>query len=97
MYARIVTVQVQPDKLEEAISIFQNSVLPAAKQQKGFISLMLLTDRSTGKGVSVGMWETEADLKANEASGYFQEQLAKFGGVFAAPPVRDAYEVSVHS
>ena len=97
MYSRVVTVQVQPDKLEEAISIFQNSVLPAAKQQKGFISLMLLTDRSTGKGVSVGMWETEADLKANEASGYFQEQLAKFGGVFAAPPVRDAYEVSVHS
>jgi heme-degrading monooxygenase HmoA len=99
MYARIVTVQVQPDKIEEAISIFQNSVIPAAKQQKGFISLMLLTDtdRSTGKGISVGLWETEVDLKASEASGYLQEQLAKFGGVFAAPPVQEAYEVSVHS
>jgi heme-degrading monooxygenase HmoA len=77
MFARIVTVQVPPDKREEAISIFQNSVIPAAKQQKGFISLMLVTDR-TGKGVSVGLWETEADLNANEASGYLQEQLAKF-------------------
>jgi heme-degrading monooxygenase HmoA len=97
MYARIVTVQVRPDKFDEAVSIFQNSVIPAAKQQKGFISLMLLTDRSTGKGISVGLWETEADLRANEASGYLQEQLAKLGGVVAAPPVRDEYEVSVHS
>ena len=56
---------------------------------------MLLTDRSTGKGVTVGLWETEADLKANEASGYLQEQTAKFAGVFAAPPVREEYEVSV--
>jgi heme-degrading monooxygenase HmoA len=96
MYARVVTVQVQPDKSEEAIAIFQNSV-PAAKQQKGFISLMLLTDRSTGKGVTVGLWETDADLKANEASGYLQEQTAKFAGVFAAPPVQEVYEVSVHS
>jgi heme-degrading monooxygenase HmoA len=97
MYARVVTVQAQPGKTEEAIAIFRNSVIPAAKQQKGFISLMLLTDRNTGKGITVGLWETEADLKANEASGYFQEQTAKFAGVFAAPPVREEYEVSVHS
>jgi heme-degrading monooxygenase HmoA len=53
MYARVLTVQVQPDKGEEAIAIFRNSVIPAAKQQKGFISLMLLTDRSAGKGLTV--------------------------------------------
>ena len=97
MYARIVIVQIQPGKMDEAIRIFQESVIPAAKQQKGFQSLTLLTDRSMNKGMSVGFWETEADMKANEASGYFQEQLAKFGGVFAAAPVREAYEVSVHS
>jgi heme-degrading monooxygenase HmoA len=97
MYARIVTVQVQPDRSEEAIAIFQNSVIPAAKQQKGFISLMLLSDRRTVKGITVGLWETEADLKANEASGYLQEQTAKFTGVVAAPPVQEEYEVSVHS
>ncbi len=97
MYARIFAVQVLPGKAEEAITIFQNSVIPAAKQQKGFISLMLLTDRSTGKGMTVGLWETEADLKANEASGYLQEQTAKLGDVFAAPPVEEVYEVSVQS
>ena len=97
MYARTVTIQIQLDKHDEAVSIFQNSVIPAAKQQKGFISVMLLTDPTTGKGMSVSVWESEADLKATEASSYFQEQLAKFGGVFAGTPVRHAYEVSVHS
>lgn len=99
MYARIVTIQIHPDKLGEAVSIFQNSIIPAAKQQKGFISLMLLTDRNrdTGRAISVGLWETEADLIANEASGYLQEQFAKCEGVFAAPPVHEVYEVTVHS
>ena len=97
MYARIVIVQIQPGKTDEATRIFRDSVIPAARQQKGFKSLALLTDPGTGKGISIGFWETEADMKANETSGYFQEQLAKFGGLFVAPPVREAYEVSAQS
>ena len=97
MHARVVTVQIQPGKTEEAIRIFRESVVPAAKQQKGFKSIMLLTDPNTGKGVSVGLWESEADLMASETSGYFREQLGKFGGLFLAPPVREVYEVSVQA
>lgn len=97
MFARIMSVQVAPGKAEEAIAIFRDSVIPAAKKQKGFIKLMLMTNRVAGRGVIVGLWETEADLKANEASGYLQEQTAKFAGLFAAPPVREEYEVSVQS
>ena len=95
MHARVVTVQVQPGKIEETIRIYRDSVVPAAKEQKGFKGAFLLTDPNTGKGVSVTLWETEADLKAGEASGYYQEQIAKFGAVFAAPPAREAYEVSL--
>ncbi len=95
MHARVVTVQVQPGKIEETIRIYRDSVAPAAKQQKGFKGAFLLTDPNTGKGISVTLWETEADLKAGEASGYYQEQIAKFGAVFAAPPAREAYEVSL--
>jgi heme-degrading monooxygenase HmoA len=97
MYARIATVQIQPGKLDEAIRIFRDSVVPAARQQKGFKSIVLLTDRNTGKGISIGTWETEADMIANEASGYLQEQFAKFSSVFAAPPVREHFEVSVQA
>ena len=95
MQARLVTVQVQPGKIDEAISIYRDSVMPAAKQQKGFKGATLLTDRNTGKGVSVTLWETEADMKTTEASGWWQEQIAKFAAVLAMPPVREQFEVSV--
>lgn len=93
MYARLVTIQIQPGKEDDAVRIYRDSIIPAAKDQKGFKSAMLLSDPGTGKGVSVTLWETEKDLKAGESSGYLQQQLAKFGGVFAAPPSRDSFMV----
>jgi quinol monooxygenase YgiN len=94
MYVRVTTIQVQPDKVDEAIRIFQESVVPAAKQQAGFHSSTLLVDRATGKAIALTHWASEADLKANEASGFYQEQVAKFGPLMTAPPVREAYEVA---
>ena len=95
MQARVVTVQIQPGKTDEGIGIYRDSVMSAAKQQKGFKGAMLLTDRNTGKAISVTVWETEADMTATEASGWWQEQIAKFGSVLGAPPVREHYEVSL--
>ncbi len=95
MNARVTIVQILPGKLDEAIGLYRESVVPAAKQQTGCRGVYLLTDRSTGKGLSITLWETEADMAAGESSGYYQQQLAKFKDVFGAPPAREAYEVSV--
>ena len=98
MYARVTTVQVSPDKVDEAIRLWRESVMPAAKQQKGFKSGRLLVDRKTGRAVSVGLWETEADTQATgEGSAYMQEQLAKFASLFTAPPVIEHYEVAAEA
>ncbi len=40
-------------------------------------------------------WETEDDAIANEASGYYQEQVDKVRHFLTAPPVREGFEVSV--
>ncbi len=96
MFARLTIVQIKKDRLDEANKLFAESVIPAAKQQQGYIALYLLTDRTTGKGISVGFWESEADAMANEQSGYYQEQVGKFKDLMTAPPVREGYEVSVH-
>ena len=93
MYTRVVTLQIQPGKAEEAVRIFRDSVVPAAKQQPGFKSALLMTDSNGGKGIAITFWETEADREANEGSGYFQQQVAKVGQVVAAPPTRENYEV----
>ena len=97
MHCRAVTVQVQPGKTQEAIDLYQNSVIPAAKQEKGFGGAYLMTDASSGKALSITVWETQADMEAGEAGGYYQEQIAKFGSLFAGPPVVDHYELSVDS
>lgn len=94
MKARVVTVQIQPSKLDEAIRIYRDSVVPAASEYKGCHAVFLATDRSSGKGVSITIWD-EQELQSSEASGYLQEQFAKFSDVFAAPPIREVYDVAV--
>jgi heme-degrading monooxygenase HmoA len=95
MHARVTITQLQPGKSDEAIHIFRDSVVPVAQELKGFKGALLLTDPATGRGMSITLWETETDLTAGETSGVYGEQVAKFAGIIAAPPVREAYEVSV--
>lgn len=97
MYARVSIGQMPPAKADEAVGIYRDSVLPAARQQKGFKGLYVLTDRKTGKGLTIALWETEADMTAGENSGYYQQQVGKFKHLFSAPPLREAYEVTVHT
>ena len=95
MYARVVTVHIQPDRLDEVIQVFRDSISPVAKQQKGNKGGYLLTDRKTGKAISVALWETEADMEAGETGDYLREQIAKVASAFTAAPVAEHFEVSV--
>ncbi len=97
MFARVVSGLGQPDKLEESIRIYRDSIVPAAKAQKGCKGLYWMVDRSTGKAISVALWETEADMLAGEASGYLREQLAKVAPTLAGVPVTEHFEVAVQA
>jgi len=61
----------------------------------GFKGLYLLHDHKTNKGLTITLWETQADMNAAEVSGFYQQQVAKMKDVLAAPPVREEYEVSL--
>lgn len=97
MFARVNLNQVSVEKVDEVIKIWEEGIIPAAKSQKGFCGAYLLTDRKTGKGMGITLWESEEDAITNEESGYYQEQLSKFKNVFIVPPVRVGYEVSVQA
>jgi heme-degrading monooxygenase HmoA len=97
MHAQVVRMQVQAGKADEAIAIFKDAVIPAARQQKGFKDAYLLVDRSTNKGIGFSLWESQADVAALATSGFYQEQVAKFGAVFAGPPERAVYEVAAQA
>ena len=95
MFARFTKVQVSPEKIDETIKLYEESVVPTAKTQKGFKGIMLFTDRKTGKGYSISIWESEEEAIANEQSGYYKEQVGKFAEYMTAPPVQEGYEVTV--
>jgi heme-degrading monooxygenase HmoA len=94
MHARVILGKVQLNKQDEAINIYKESIVPVAKEQKGFKSMNLLTDLDTNKFISITFWETENDMIASESSGYLQEQLGKIVTLFAGPPTIQSYVVS---
>jgi heme-degrading monooxygenase HmoA len=95
MFVRVTTITTPADRIDEAIRIYRDSVVPAFKQQPGYRSTMMLSDRASGKGMAISVWETQQALEASEASGFYREQVAKFAPLFSAPPVREVFELSV--
>ena len=95
MYARCTTMQFKIAFIDKAIEIYKQSILPAAKSQKGFTGLNFFLDRKTGKAVSIAIWKSEADAVANEKSLYYQEQIIKLMSLYSTPPIREGYEVLV--
>jgi len=94
-FARLTITQAKTESLDEMVKLYSESVVPAAKSQKGYLGIMLLTNRETGKGLSIALWESEEDAIANEKSGYYQEQVNKFKRFYTAPPIREGYDVSI--
>ena len=94
-FARIVTVHAQAGKVDEVAKIYHDSIVPAIKKQKGYKGSRLFIDHANNKGVSVTRWASQADLEATEASGVYQEQIAKLAGLLAGAPEREIYEIAV--
>jgi len=96
MYARVTLAQLQPGKVDELLQFLRENVVPAAQAQQGFKGLFLLTDETTNKGISIALWETEADMAVGEANdGYYTVQLARGAHFFAVPPVQETYQVTI--
>ena len=97
MYARAVNVQFQSGKADEANRLVKDAIVPVLQEQKGFKGQLFLTQRDTGKAISINLWETEDDLTAFESSPVYRELMVKLAGVLAGPPAGERYEVSVQA
>jgi heme-degrading monooxygenase HmoA len=97
MIARVTTLQTTLNKIDEVIKSFREGVIPAVRLQKGFRSGYLLTDRKTGKCISIAFWDSEKDAIADEQSGQYQRRVDMGKNLHTAPPVRELYEVSVQA
>src|SRR4030042_5439224 len=83
MYARVMNIQFQTGKVDEASRIVKDSIVLAMRAQKGFKGQLLFTQKDTGKAISINLWETDADLTAFETSPLYKELLGKLGSLLA--------------
>ena len=93
MFARLLRMKIQENQTGRAAKIFKESVIPICKDQKGYSGSFFLCDEKTSTCLPITLWETEEDMKETEENRVFQEQLVKFMGLFAEPPIKESYEV----
>ena len=93
MYLRVVTSQIKPETVDEAIQIWREQLIPILKGIKGYKRGYLSGDRNSGKSMAVSIWETEADATAWHTSGKYTEVMALFASHFAAAPIQEQFEV----
>jgi heme-degrading monooxygenase HmoA len=95
IYARLTSMSFRVEAADEGVRLFETSVVPAARAQKGFRAAYLFSDRKTGRAVALTLWDDEASALANERNRYYQDQLVKFLPLFTAPPIREGFELEV--
>lgn len=96
MVARVTLAEVDAVRmrLDDAVELYKESVVPSLHEQEGYEGCYVLTTRE-GKALVLTFWESEEAATAGLASGYYTEQLEKFVTFFRAPPGRETYEVAL--
>lgn len=96
VHARLVRGEIPADKIDEAIRLWQESVAPSASRQPGFRGARLLVDRNAGKVVSIGLWDSELELR--QSVGWNQGQIARFAALLSGPPeIEESYELAAEA
>jgi heme-degrading monooxygenase HmoA len=96
MVARVTLAEVDAVRMrmDEAVELYRESVLPALESRAGYEGCYVLTTPE-GKALVLTFWETEEAAEIGLATGFYAEQVAKFVTFYAAAPGRETYEVAI--
>ena len=104
MHARITTVQIgkerrllRPNTVEESLDVLHLTTLPKLKKQKGFKEFLVLIDKAADKVILITLWESEDDMIATEASGFYKRAVDEFSDRVVSEPRKEYYEVAIRS
>jgi hypothetical protein len=67
MQARISTIEGDAGKIDDAVKLINEKILPSLKSLKGFTAANFLADRSAGKLLAVAFYQDEAALQESDA------------------------------
>jgi heme-degrading monooxygenase HmoA len=96
MYASVTSGTIQPGKLDEFLTVYRESAIAFIKEFSGIKHFFVLTDAETNKGMSIAIYETEADAERTQTSGDFQKAVGLLASTLVAESItREGYEVSI--
>ena len=61
--------KIQPGKLDEAVRLFNDSIIPTVRERKGNVSAWLLTNAASSEIVAVAFWASDEEMMAEEPPG----------------------------
>jgi heme-degrading monooxygenase HmoA len=96
MYVNVAKGRLQPDKTEEAIELWRNTLLPELRQHEGFRGLLVMGERQTGEGLSITLWETEEDFRATASERGYQQTFSQIGPLYCGLLQFSTYELFFH-
>ncbi len=92
MIVRIASVQVPPERIDEMISHYKETVRPVHQQCQGLLKHYWLVDRQTGHVRIVGLWDSQEALDA--AKPILEPAREQYWAAYQETPTLEAYEVA---
>ena len=95
MHARMSTIQMDPERIDETVSNLEERDIPEFKKLDGFRGLTLFTDRASGKTFVITYWNSKDQMDASEESVKdARRRAAETGGAKEEPQV-ERFEVAL--
>lgn len=93
MYARMVSGQFKPEKLNFVTQTLEKDVIPLLKQQHGFRDEVSFFDNDLQEMNAISFWDSKQDLQKYEREIY-PKVHEKMAGAFTKQPKTRDFEVS---
>lgn len=67
MYARVNQIQDRPEHLDESERYAEEKIVPQLQTVPGFLGVLSLVDRDTGRSLAITFWDSREAMDASEA------------------------------
>src|SRR5918996_5757059 len=97
MHARMTTLQLDPNRIDDAVKQVEEQELPGWKDFAGFRGFTLFADRASGKVVGISYWDSAEEMDATEEQLRESRQRAADTGGASSEPQGERFEGAVDS
>jgi hypothetical protein len=95
MQARVTTMTIDPEKIDEVVSQLEEDDVPKWKDIDGWKGFTLLVDRQTGKCIATSYWASRERMESSEEQMQgSRERAAETGGATDSPQV-EYFEIAI--